>query len=236
MSLAALIRILKSPTPSRIDLARAKYRHILPWHTRIGLSTSSGTFDRTKIAMLLALSFGLVACLAGALYTVQLSAKDSPQELQERGKFLMDQGDYKAAIAALKQAVALQPSSADGFYELGYAYFHSGENSSAIQAWNEALRLQPSMEKARLAISFMGPRAPEDSHSLREQGVLTGAAAPSMPTSEEIVADQVWSMSHTPFTSSPSESEKGSAPSPLSASSPRRDFERRPRTARSNRP
>ncbi|HTB21579.1 MAG TPA: tetratricopeptide repeat protein [bacterium] len=63
---------------------------------------------------------------------------------QNLGNCSMMLGDYKAAEAAFRQAVALEPSSADAHFSLGYALFYQKRLKEAVAELDMALRLDPS--------------------------------------------------------------------------------------------
>jgi hypothetical protein len=52
-------------------------------------------------------------------------------------------GNYGAAVRELRSHVALHPSDATGWYDLGDAYYRVGDPGSAVWAWLHALEQQP---------------------------------------------------------------------------------------------
>lgn len=57
-------------------------------------------------------------------------------------------GRYTDAIPALSQAVKINPTDADSFYELGVAYARAGEFEKAIQSYENAVRFVPNFLEA----------------------------------------------------------------------------------------
>jgi Flp pilus assembly protein TadD len=57
--------------------------------------------------------------------------------------------DFRAAVRMARQAIALQPDSADAYNNLGAAYAELGEWQAAIDALQTALRLRPDFPLAR---------------------------------------------------------------------------------------
>jgi tetratricopeptide (TPR) repeat protein len=63
---------------------------------------------------------------------------------QNLGNCAMMLGDYKAATAAFRRAVALDPASSNAHFSLGYALFYQKRLKAAVTELNIALRLKPS--------------------------------------------------------------------------------------------
>jgi tetratricopeptide (TPR) repeat protein len=56
--------------------------------------------------------------------------------------------DWKGAESAFRSAVALRPSFADAWNELGYALRQQGRYAESLRAYDEALRLRPNFPEA----------------------------------------------------------------------------------------
>jgi tetratricopeptide (TPR) repeat protein len=57
-------------------------------------------------------------------------------------------GDWTAAVAAFREAIALRRDFADAWNELGYALRHQGRYAESLDAYHEALRLRPDFPEA----------------------------------------------------------------------------------------
>jgi tetratricopeptide (TPR) repeat protein len=67
----------------------------------------------------------------------------SAKEWFERGSFLTAIEDFQGAIEAYSKGLALDPSFAPGFYNLGYAYNIIGLHRRAVAEYDKALSLDP---------------------------------------------------------------------------------------------
>ena len=63
-------------------------------------------------------------------------------ELQ-KGQALIEQQDWRAAVAVLDNYTHAHPTSADGFNLLGYGYRHLKRYDDALAAYEKALALDP---------------------------------------------------------------------------------------------
>lgn len=87
---------------------------------------------------LAAIAFGTLIAAAGCSQSVS----DSPLA---RGKALLDEGKWEAAIDSLSEAVAKNPFESEGYLLRGQAYMCRGREyvSQALADFNEAIRLNP---------------------------------------------------------------------------------------------
>jgi tetratricopeptide (TPR) repeat protein len=61
----------------------------------------------------------------------------------DAGARAYEAGDFRGATNAFQQHVAADPTDANGWFNLGNAYFRSGEKGRAFWAWATTLRLDP---------------------------------------------------------------------------------------------
>lgn len=59
---------------------------------------------------------------------------------------MLTAGDMENAVSILKKAIRLNPSSDDGYVELGTTYLKGGDEENAANAFKEALRINPRMK------------------------------------------------------------------------------------------
>lgn len=88
----------------------------------------------------------LAAVLSGALHG---------QSAGDRAYSALKSGDYPAAIAAFREAVAAQPDSAALHKDLAYTLLRAGEREEARDHFAAALRIDPSDEHAALEYAFL---------------------------------------------------------------------------------
>jgi tetratricopeptide (TPR) repeat protein len=85
--------------------------------------------------------------IAGSFRPAAADAAATPaadaKALYKQGFDLNDKGDFDGAIAALDQAIELQPDYADAYRERGFAYAGKGDTARAIADQTEAIRLAP---------------------------------------------------------------------------------------------
>ncbi len=90
-----------------------------------------------RIAIAIALLMMLVVC------AVARAASNEAVKRNNFGAELLKQGKLTEAIAELQQAVALDPTYAAAFRNLGYAHDRAGQGDEAIAAYRRALSLEP---------------------------------------------------------------------------------------------
>jgi tetratricopeptide (TPR) repeat protein len=66
-------------------------------------------------------------------------------------------GNYPAAVVNLEKAVAYKPGNADGWYNLGGAYYTIKNYDGAKKAWLKALEINPQMEPAKQGLRALPP-------------------------------------------------------------------------------
>lgn len=80
----------------------------------------------------------------------------------QRGRTLLNRGDYDRAIAEYSEAILLVPMFAGAYHERGFARYTKGDYDLAITDLNEAIRLNPISEAYRdrsLAYLYAGQPA-----------------------------------------------------------------------------
>jgi tetratricopeptide (TPR) repeat protein len=80
---------------------------------------------------------------------------DCVDALYLRGTMLAQQGDFKAALASLKQAVALHPNSPFIHNNLGGIYQKLGAWQAAVASYKKALVFDPDMVEAHAALGSL---------------------------------------------------------------------------------
>jgi tetratricopeptide (TPR) repeat protein len=83
-----------------------------------------------------------VAVFLGLLLFADGAAEaDSAREALKKGKTCFDRGEFDSAIAALTEAVRLNPEYAVAYFVRGSAYSRKNDLDKAIADCNEAIRL-----------------------------------------------------------------------------------------------
>ncbi len=70
----------------------------------------------------------------------------------------LENGDYAAAISALKPLAAAQPKNAHILYDLGFAQEHSGDDTAAAASYKAAIAADPSLAEPQLALGLIDAR------------------------------------------------------------------------------
>jgi len=100
-----------------------------------------------SLAILMSLLLGPPAWSAGTMSSPTVDA-----ELQ-KGKTLIEQQDWPAAVQVLGDYTRAHADSADGFNLLGYGYRHLKRYDEALAAYRKALALEPNHRGAH---EYMG--------------------------------------------------------------------------------
>ena len=72
-----------------------------------------------------------------------------------RGNALEDKGDYRAAIAEYRKALALRPNYTEAHYNLGTALHYKGDQNGAIAEYRKALDLKPDYAPAHYNLGWI---------------------------------------------------------------------------------
>lgn len=112
-------------------------------------------------------------------------------ELIHRAIDLSDEEQYSEAIALLNQAISIDPSAAQAFFERGMAFFNLDQNVAAAADFDRALSLDPSFPgardwRSRVAESF------GDVQRAAEERLKDLRANPDGPHKGMGVSPQVW--------------------------------------------
>ena len=70
----------------------------------------------------------------------------------------LENGDYAAAITALKPLAAAQPKNAHILYDLGFAQEHTGDDTAAAASYKAAIAADPSLAEPQLALGLIDAR------------------------------------------------------------------------------
>jgi Flp pilus assembly protein TadD len=103
----------------------------------------------------------------------------------ERGTWLARNGSLDEAIAAFREALALDPGYADAFYNLGASLLKKGRVEEAIEALRHAVSLSPHDGLAQRALGM----------ALRQSGELVGAAV-SLQRAVDLLPNDVIALRH----------------------------------------
>ena len=79
----------------------------------------------------------------------------------EKGKALLQQGNYRDARLELKNAVQVDPKFVDGFFLLGKIEFEKKNIGQAVKYFNRVVKLSPDHVEARLMLAEIGFLAKE---------------------------------------------------------------------------
>lgn len=75
--------------------------------------------------------------------------------LETRASQAMDARDWPAAVAALREAIALSPDNAFTRLNLGTSLYLSGDRDGALEQYRAAVRLSPSLARAHFGIGVV---------------------------------------------------------------------------------
>jgi type II secretory pathway predicted ATPase ExeA/tetratricopeptide (TPR) repeat protein len=110
---------------------------------------------------------------------------DAAADHLERGTWLAQRGSLDEAIAAFREALALNPGYVDAFYNLGVSLLDKGQVAAAIEALDRATELSPNDGQAQRALGI----------ALRQSGDLARAAV-SLQRAVELLPDDVFAVWH----------------------------------------
>jgi cytochrome c-type biogenesis protein CcmH/NrfG len=88
---------------------------------------------------------------AAQIFELEKKTKENPSDVAawtNLGNLYFDTGNYKEAISAYTQSVALDPNNADVITDLGIMYRRTGQPQKAIEAFDKAAKIDPRHETA----------------------------------------------------------------------------------------
>ncbi|HEY7819236.1 MAG TPA: tetratricopeptide repeat protein [Vicinamibacteria bacterium] len=114
-----------------------------------------------------------------------VSPADAAADHLERGTWLAQRGSLDEAIAAFREALALNPGYVDAFYNLGVSLLEKGQVGPAVEALDRATELSPNDGQAQRALGI----------ALRQSGELMGSAM-SLQRAVELLPNDVFALWH----------------------------------------
>jgi Flp pilus assembly protein TadD len=90
--------------------------------------------------------------------TAQEKTQDATNSQLRSAEGALEQGDYPAAIAALKPLAAAEPSNAHVLYDLGFAQEHINDDTAAATAYTEAIAADNAFPEPRIALGLLDAR------------------------------------------------------------------------------
>ena len=85
----------------------------------------------------------LVSILSISVFSTACINNFAVQELNNKAKAYMEQGDYQGAIERLKSSIDLDDSVFESHYNLAVAYTNAEDYVNAISAFKKAIELKP---------------------------------------------------------------------------------------------
>lgn len=78
-------------------------------------------------------------------------------DLKNRGTMAFNRGRMDSAAIQYRKATILDPNNAEGWYNLGGAYFNSGRYIQAKNAWDRALMINPNYQEVKKVLPMITP-------------------------------------------------------------------------------
>ena len=95
--------------------------------------------------------------LAGVLFISVISTacinNFAVQELNNKAKTFMDNGDYNSAIERLKSSIDLDEEVFETHYNLAVAYTNAEDYLNAVKSYNDAIKLKPDFMDAYYSLA-----------------------------------------------------------------------------------
>lgn len=127
-----------------------------------GMSRSPTRLDICgPLALRVVVACGLSLAAAAAAQKPANDAKQSNAagERMRQAESLLEQGDYKAAEAALLRLAQTTPKDARVQYDLGFTEEHNGEDQAAAKAYAAAIAADPALPEPLVALGLLEARA-----------------------------------------------------------------------------
>lgn len=118
----------------------------VPLEQTVDLSSSG---DEANVSLFLRRSTQTVRSSSLGPYSLSAKAMHAYTQAQK----LIAQRDYKKAIAPLTATVAAAPTFAEGYTQLGNAYWATGHRDSAEKSWRKALQLDAHAAEAAINLA-----------------------------------------------------------------------------------
>jgi tetratricopeptide (TPR) repeat protein len=113
----------------------------------------------TLLAALLATGISTAQNLpAGTREADSPSPQDAINTQIRSAESALENGNYSAAIAALKPLAAAQPKNGHILYDLGFAQEHSGDDTAAAASYKSALAADPTLAQAEISLGLLDAR------------------------------------------------------------------------------
>ena len=93
--------------------------------------------------LILAVALGPTLVLAGTADIVKQKSEEAAKEYVKSGNLLAGEGKYDAAVKSYRQAIAMNPNSAEAYSLLGSALAQAGNYRDAEEALRKAVALKP---------------------------------------------------------------------------------------------
>ncbi|WP_348303339.1 tetratricopeptide repeat protein, partial [Methanothrix sp.] len=74
---------------------------------------------------------------------VPVFGQASVEELNDRGIDLAEQGRYEEGVAVFEEAIQIDPTYADSWFNKGNALYRQGKYDEAIAAYDKAIEIDP---------------------------------------------------------------------------------------------
>lgn len=95
----------------------------------------------------------LVSILSISVFSTACINNFAVQELNNKAKTFMEQGDYQGAIERLKSSIDLDDTIFESHYNLAVAYTQSEDYINAISAYQKAIELKPDFADAYYSLA-----------------------------------------------------------------------------------
>lgn len=95
----------------------------------------------------------LVSILSISVFSTACINNFAVQELNNKAKTFMEQGDYQGAIERLKSSIDLDDTIFESHYNLAVAYTQSEDYINAIPAYQKAIELKPDFADAYYSLA-----------------------------------------------------------------------------------